>query len=180
MVDFARLLKDKRAKDTLEKQLAKATKSSAPSMHPTWTPHKKKEEEPPPPSIDDLNVPPADRIKIRRLIGQHATITKTQSTLKKTKARLVEGGDIKDDEGNVVDHVIGLKQLCKLYGLDKFMVGENKAVYYTTTRKTINMDKLLAAGVSPAVILKCTDKKTIQQFKVSGPDTKGEEGEEWD
>lgn len=156
------MLKDQRAKKTLEKQLAKARKSSAPSMN-TWTPRKQKEEEPTPPGIDELDIPAGDKSIMRQLVNQHASITRTQGILKKQKSTIVDS----------------VKPLCKLYKLDKFMVGENRAIYYVTNRTSISKDLLLQAGVSPAIIKKCTVTKEVQQFKVYLPGVKSE-GEEWD
>lgn len=152
MTDFAARLKAERAKLALEKELAKARKASSPSMN-TWTPRKPKVEDPPPPSIEELDLDPADTAKLKRIVDQHASITKTQGLLKKRKGTLTEE----------------IKPLCKLYGLDKFMVGENRAVFYSTERTSISRDLLLQCGVSPEIIRKCTVIKHIDQFKTTGP-----------
>lgn len=161
MIDFAAKLKAQRAKEALEKQLAKTKKQSAPNMNPSYR-KKDKKVEPLPPQLDELhNIPPTARMKLRNLIQQDAAITRTQSTLAANKKKLVEEG---------------IKPLCKIYSLDKFMVGDQRANYYTSTRKTIVEALLLANGVSPEIILKCTVTRDFNMFKVTGPGIKEDEG----
>lgn len=163
MVDFAKKLKDLRTQQALEKQLAKVKKDTAPSMNVTAG-RKKKEEEPPPPDITELDLPPAEAKRLAGLIEQHASISRTQSTLNKQKKVLTE------EE---------IKPLCKIYKLDKFMANGSKASYYKTTRTSISMTLLLANNVPPDIIAKSTVTKEVWQFKATPPGMKDEE-EQWD
>lgn len=165
MADFKKQLADKRTKDALERQLAKVKKAGAPNMNPSWTPREsKKEAEPPPPSLSEFNeIPAVQRLKLARLTEQLASMSKTQRVMAKAKKTIVE------DE---------VKPLCKLYKLDKFMVGENRASYHRVMRATISKDILLACGVSPAVIAKATVAKEIWQFKVTVPGQQSDDEEQ--
>jgi len=162
MVDFTKKLKEQRAKEALDKQLAKVKASSAPNMNVTATVKKKKEEEPPPPDINDIeDIIPLDRADIRQLSLRHAEITKTQAVLKRQK------------KGLTAD----LKEFCKIYGLDRFMVEGNRASYYSTERSTISETLLLAEGIDIKTIKKCTVTKTVSQFRMT-PAGEEEEGDD--
>lgn len=163
MTDFKQKLADKRAQAALEKQLAKVKKDGAPSMIPSD--RKDRDKEPPPPDISTLKqLPLPVRMKLKGMIEQQASITKTQTTLKKAKKVIA-------DEAKI---------LCKLYTLDKFMVGENRVLYYSAVRSSISKELLLACNVSPEIIAKCTVTTPSDTFRVIPAGMKDDGGDSFD
>lgn len=143
--DFKKLLAEKR----LQKSLDKVKSDAAPNMHPiSWT-RERKVEEPQPPDLKELDLPKSDETKLTGMIKRHVEVTATIGKLTKEKKVLTEA----------------IKPLCKLHGLDKFMVEGNKSNYYKTTRKTISKELLLMHGVAPAIIEASTVETESWSFK---------------
>lgn len=157
MVDFKKALAEQRLKKKLEAAIPKPRKAT---MVPDWTPRrKKKEDEPPPPDLRDLDVEEHDRKKLVNLIMQHREASILERDGKATKKLVTPS----------------IKLICKRLGLDRFMVDGGLASYYTISRPTISKELLLAEGVPPDVITRCTVVTSSEAFKYTPPGVQEEE-----
>lgn len=162
-VDFKKNLADLRAKKALEKALSKAKASAAPNMNP-WVgarPKKEKQKEPPAPDIREFDLPKPQLNKLTSMIAEHAGLGAEISDLTRRKKALTAA----------------IKPLCNNYNLTKFQAGGVPAIYYRSTRTYISKQLLLANGVSPEVIAKCTETTESWAFKTTGEGTDDDESE---
>lgn len=151
MVDFHKKLAEMRLK---EKLAAAVPKEKRASMIPVERQKKQQAEAEVVPDIAELDLPPADRLQLVRLILQCRTHGEVEKTAKKAKKALSDR----------------IKTFAKQYDLSKFMVDGSPCNYYKSSRTTISAALLHAQGVSPTVIAAATVVTESWSFKASAND----------
>jgi hypothetical protein len=145
--DYKAELAAARAKQALDKQLKKAGDKRANISFAGG--RKPKVEEELPPTLEELELPEAHETRLKELIGEHRRLNAQIKPLAKRKKEIAED----------------VKPICKLYGMEKFLVNGSASSYYKTTKSTIVKELLLANGVPPDVIIKSTVTTDSWAFK---------------
>ncbi len=65
-----------------------------------------------------------------------------------------------------------MKKIVGSYGISKVMVDGNLVNYFNAPRSTIERDLLLAAGVSPKIIIECTKVTPAYTLRITPPKEK--------
>lgn len=140
------------SKKGLDEQLDKAKKAAAVNLNPPMNREKKysKRDEPPPMDIREIaTVPDRVRRNLSELVGEHAKLSVSINRLTKDRKELTAE----------------IKPLCEHYGLDRFVADGVLGTYFTTTRKSISRELLLAHGVPPEIIVACTEVSESDIFR---------------
>ena len=149
MVDFSKHLQ------------ARLQKATSPSLHPPKRLPAAPRIVEVVPTLDDLDLLPSDRARIRTLTRKLGAANETMRELKANRDGF--SGQLK----SIFADTIGEKT--------KVDCDDWRVSYYRTTRASIDPKQLLARGVSPAVIAACTTKSENWALKVTA---RGEESEE--
>jgi hypothetical protein len=144
----------------LKQRMAAATAASAPSLVPEYL-------NPPPPkeeemihTLQELVTDKKDLLALKRLINEDIALKEVEANAKKQRKPLISK----------------MKNLLGKYSVGKALLDDIRVNYFTTSRSSIKADLLLANGVSPAVIQKCTVTSDVYTLKLSrGKDEEGEE-----
>lgn len=152
MVDFAKLLKEQRLKEKMDKAIPKPKPAS---MIPA---PREKVEEPPPPDIREIDISNIDRLKVVRLVSQHSALGLQERDARNNKKALTNQ----------------LKGIVKNFDTKLFLCDGNRVNYYSTSQAVISKELLLSNGVSPAVIAASTVTKDKWTLRITPPGMKEE------
>lgn len=139
---------------TLKQKMAQATAGSGVNLNPT-----PRAVPPPPPEdervpdITELIADEEDRDIVQMLIIQKVDVAR----------------QIKPLEAIVDNCNTRIKKFLSEYGITKAVSSGIGISYTATERKTINRNKLIAAGVDEATIDECTDVTTSSMLKLTPP-----------
>jgi len=137
---------------------AVAATATAPSMVPDLPAPPPKEEEVVP-SVKDLIHNKKDLLTLRRLMTEHISLSAVEREAGSKKKKITEQ----------------IKKLAGTYQIGKADYDGDRINYYSSERKTIKPDLLLAQGVQPNIILKATETTVSYALKITQAKDEGGE-----
>jgi hypothetical protein len=140
-------------KRTLEEKLTQLSGASKPSMVPEPKAAKAAKVPEVVPDVRDVIKDTVSRLKLYKLAPRIYELGRLESEAKTAKKILV-------DQFKTILNSFTTEPI-------KFRVEELKASYYTMTRSTISVKKLLDHGISPKVIAECTETSESLSLRIS-------------
>ena len=137
---------------TLEDRLKASIAQATPSIAPAGAVKKEAGDgNTPPKDVREIISNAKDRLTFLRLAQESAELGKESKAIEKRR------------EGVTAQ----LKILCAKYNVEAARAGDTNVSYYSSTKSTLNKEKLIKAGVQPSVIVSCTDHKTSWTLRVT-------------
>lgn len=147
------------SKPTLADRLRQQT-NSAPDMNPVESTKQKRDAEILP-DMQEVITDPAVRSRLITLVLQDAELGIGEKAIKKERRPVKEA----------IKKLLGFKQI-------KFMCDGNRVVGYSTPRKFVDPELLMANGVLPSVISASTRIKESYTLKITPPGAREDEDDD--